>query len=160
MDELFWMQSYGDKEALKNVITDDHLLRFAEINYGPWDRLNGNQSFVDGIGEKPLGANFYPKDMTKEEFEAADLEDKSSLYTMVRRDSAGSLITIPYHKYFETQVRKAAETLLGAAYYAENEAFRNYLLFRAEALISGSYDKSDRASVSYTHLTLPTIYSV
>ena len=53
------------------------------INYGPWDRLDGNSSFLKDIGEKPLGANFYPKDMTKEEFEASNLKDKSSLYTFM-----------------------------------------------------------------------------
>lgn len=157
MDELFWMQSYGEKSELKELIADEDIMEFAKINYGPWDRLNGNVSFVDGIGDKPLGANFYPKDMTKEEFEASTLEDKSSLYTVLRRDSAGNLMTIPYHKYFETQVRKAAETLLGAAYYAENEAFRNHLMFRAEALITDQYDKSDRAWMDMTDNQLDII---
>ena len=57
MDELFWFEAYGDKQALIDGLSDDTLKLYANINYGPWDRLNGNTSFVDGIGEKPLGAN-------------------------------------------------------------------------------------------------------
>ena len=67
MDDIFWIQAYGDKEALLASLTDDDQRRFAEINYGPWDRLDGNAPFVDGVGPKPKGANFYPPDMTKEE---------------------------------------------------------------------------------------------
>ncbi|MCB0669492.1 MAG: hypothetical protein KDC80_26890, partial [Saprospiraceae bacterium] len=73
MDDLFWYEAYGNKEQLLAESTDPQLRRFIEINYGPWDRLNGNKPFVPGLGEKPAGANFYPADMSKEEFEQADL---------------------------------------------------------------------------------------
>ena len=39
------------------------------INYGPWDRLNGDKPFISGIGPKPDGATFYPPGMTKEDLE-------------------------------------------------------------------------------------------
>ena len=72
MDQIYWKQAFtGDKDAFLKGIQNDTLRRFAEINYGPWDRLNGNQPFIEGYGQKPLGANFYPADMTKEEFDAA-----------------------------------------------------------------------------------------
>ena len=70
MDGLFWQQSYGDPEALLAGIEDDKMRRFAEMNYGPWDRLDANKSFVESYGPKPAGAQFYPKDMTREEFDA------------------------------------------------------------------------------------------
>ena len=95
MDALFWEQAYGDKEELLDSISDSAARRFAEINYGPWDRLEGNERFMEGAGNKPKGANFYPQDMTKEEFEAAAAESAEkgarlkSLYTMVRRDDEG-----------------------------------------------------------------------
>ena len=96
MDKLFWYEAYGEKtEALKET-GQTGLNKFININYGPWDRLDGNSPFVEGVGEKPKGDNFYPTDMTKEEFEAADLPDKNSLYTFVRRDANGKLITVPY----------------------------------------------------------------
>ena len=86
MDGLFWRQAYGSPEALDSLIEDPETRRYARINYGPWDRLNGNKSFVKGFGPKPLGARFYPHDITKEEFEAADFPGKVDLYSVVRRD--------------------------------------------------------------------------
>ena len=65
MDELFWQQAFGNKRQLLDKIQDPELRRFAEINYGPWDRLDGNRPFVPGYGPKPPGANFYPPDMTR-----------------------------------------------------------------------------------------------
>ena len=70
MNDLFWYEAYGDRNQLLDSIKDEATKKYAEINYGPWDRLDGNKPFVDGINEKPLGANYYPKNMTKAEFEA------------------------------------------------------------------------------------------
>src|SRR5210317_1183446 len=64
MNKLFWYDAYGEKEELFTKVADPDTRSFIEINYGPWDRLEGNSSFVEGIGEKPAGANFYPTDMT------------------------------------------------------------------------------------------------
>ncbi|MCB0548603.1 MAG: hypothetical protein KDD19_13565, partial [Phaeodactylibacter sp.] len=91
MDELFWYEAYGQKDSLMEALTNEKLKRYVTINYGPWDRLEGNEPFIYGVGPKPAGANFYPADMTKEEFEAAQLEGKSSLYTFLRRDEGGKL---------------------------------------------------------------------
>ena len=57
MDDAFWIQAYGDRAALLDSITDTDARRFAEINYGPWDRLADNEPFIDGVGPKPAGAN-------------------------------------------------------------------------------------------------------
>ena len=145
MDGIFWQQSYGDKEELLNDIEDDELKKFVRINYGPWDRLNGNKPFIEGVGEKPKGANFYPTDMTKEEFEQAELDDKTSLYTLLRRDEEGELMTIPYHAAYAEEVKKASDLLLKAAEITENAAFKKYLKLRAEALQTDQYYESDMA---------------
>ena len=150
MDDLFWKQAYGDKEAFLESITNENTRRFANINYGPWDRLDGNKPFIEGVGEKPLGANYYPKDMTKEEFEAADLDTKSSLYTLIRRDSTGNLTSVPFHVAFKDELAEAAELLLGASYYADNEQLKKHLMLRAEALITGEFFKSDMAWMDMT----------
>lgn len=150
MDELFWLQAYGDKAGLNNLTSDESELEFAKINYGPWDRLNGNKPFIEGVGAKPLGANYYPKDMTKEEFEAADLADKKSLYTIVIREDDGSLATVPYHQLYKSRLAKAAEYLLEASYYTENKALKNHLMLRAEALITDNFYKSDMAWMDMT----------
>jgi hypothetical protein len=48
MNDAFWLQAYGDRQTLLDSIADADLRRFAEINYGPWDRLDANQPFIDG----------------------------------------------------------------------------------------------------------------
>lgn len=146
MDQLFWVESCGgDKQQMIENSEDESLKEFFKINYGPWDRLAGNEPFVDGVDAKPLGANFYPEDMTKEEFEAADLADKKSLYTFLRRDSLGKLMTVPYHIAFKEEVGEAASLLKEAAKLAKNDAFKNYLNKRAEALLTDNYYQSDLA---------------
>lgn len=145
MDDVFWIEAYGDKQALKGQISDPKVWRFAEINYGPWDRLNGNEPFVEGFGEKPAGANYYPADMTKEEFEAWESDDKASLYTLVRRDEKGELYAIPYHEAFNEQHELAASKLEEAAELAEEPGLKKYLSLRAEALRTDNYQPSDLA---------------
>jgi hypothetical protein len=145
MDDIYWMQAYGNRDELLNSITDTSMKTFVEINYGPWERLNGNVPFLGGVGEKPKGAGFYPLDMTKDEFEAAPLTDKASLYTILRRDSAGKLMTVPYHIAYKEQIDKAAELLKKAADLAENEGLKKYLTLRAEALLTDDYLASDLA---------------
>jgi hypothetical protein len=71
MNGIFWEQAYGDADSLLAGITDEAAGQYAMINYGPWDRLDDNRPFIEGVRPKPAGANFYPADMTKEEFEAA-----------------------------------------------------------------------------------------
>lgn len=145
MNDLFWYEAYGDKDQLLNNVADDDTKKFININYGPWDRLNGNQPFVDGVGEKPKGANYYPKDMTKEEFEASDAEGIASLYSFVRRNEEGDLYAVPYHKQFESEAKEVSDLLLKAADLAEDEGFRNYLTLRAQALLDDNYQPSDLA---------------
>ncbi|MCB9348939.1 MAG: Zn-dependent hydrolase [Lewinellaceae bacterium] len=145
MNELFWYEAYGKKDSLMEALTNEKLERYVTINYGPWDRLAGNEPFIYGVGPKPAGANFYPVDMTKEEFEAAQLEGKAGLYTFLRRDEAGKLKTVPYREQFAGQVQKAAGLLRQAAALAENEALKKYLNRRADALLSDDYQASDMA---------------
>lgn len=145
MDNLFWREAYGDKDALLGSLSDAATREFAMINYGPWDRLREDESFIEGVGEKAAGAQFYPADMTEEEFEAFDSEDKTSLYTMVRRGEDGNLTTIPYNEFFKEEVSKASELLRQAAGLAENEELKTYLNLRADALLSDEYQPSDLA---------------
>ena len=144
MDGLFWRQAYGDdyRSFLDSLGVGD-AGRFAEINYGPWDRLDGNRPFVKGVGPKPPGANFYPADMTVEEFEAAYLPGKTGLYSFVRRDESGALTLVPYHVVFADELKAAADLLRQAADLAESTDFANYLKLRAAALISDDFQMSD-----------------
>ena len=145
MEDIYWTQSYGDKEELLKPITDKATRKFIEINYGPWERLKGNKPFIEGVGEKPLGAGFYPKDMTREEFEKFDSDTKASLYTIIKRKADGSLESVPYSVAYKEQHEKAAELLRKAAEFAEDEGLKNYLTLRAEALLTDEYQPSDLA---------------
>ena len=148
MDGLFWYEAYGEPGQLLDTLSSPSAKSYARINYGPWDRLNGNAPWLAGVGAKPAGANYYPTDMTKEEFEAAALEHKTSLYTFLRRDESGSLTTVWYHEMFAEQIQKASALLREAAELAEDPGFKEYLNLRAEALLTDEYQPSDMAWMS------------
>ncbi len=145
MDDLFWKQSFreGFEEWLDSIDDADARL-FARQNYGPWDRLDDERPFIKGFGAKPLGAGFYPPDMSKDEFEAAYLPGKNGSYSLVRRNEAGELTLVPYHVAYAGQLARAADLLREAAKLAESSDFANYLKLRAAALISDEFQISDR----------------
>ncbi|QDP02910.1 dipeptidyl-peptidase 3 family protein [Thalassotalea sp. PS06] len=146
MDELFWLQAYGEgKKDLLKQIKDPEVKRFVKINYGPWDRLDGDKPFLTSVESKPEGAQFYPADMSKEEFEKAEFNGKTSLYTLVRKDKEGNLFSIPYSEAYSDHINRAAAILEKAATFADDESFGNYLKMRADALRSDEYQASDMA---------------
>lgn len=159
MDRIFAVQAYGDLDSLEATVANSALRRYVAINYGPWDRLAGNEPFLPDVGPKPEGANFYPADLSEEAFEAAALEDSAlkSLYTMVRRDTSGRLTAIPYHDFFAADVRQAAEKLRAAAELAEDPGLRRYLTLRAEALLQDDYQASDLAWMDMKGNTLDVV---
>ena len=144
-DDIFWQQVWGDKDELLNSIEDPKARRFAFYNYGPWDRLAADQSFIESYGPRPPGARFYPQDMTKSEFEAWQQEGKDGLYSIVKRDANDALVLVPYSKAFESQINEIAELLTQASALAEDEEFAAYLKLRAQALKTDDYQASDMA---------------
>lgn len=145
MDQCFWYEAYGNPNTLLEGLPNERLKKFAMINYGPWDRLEGNAPFLETYSEKPPGANFYPVDMTKAEFDSVDLPGKESLYTFLRRNREGKLTVIPYHKQFQKEHQEAADLLRQAADLAEDAGLRRYLRLRADALLNDKYQASDMA---------------
>ena len=144
MDGLFWNENYGDKDELMAKIGDNaDIKKLATIAYGPWDGLDGNKPFVEGIGAKPAGAQFYPADMTEEEWNAFDDPNKTSQYTMIVRDENGALKCVWYHDYFAEQIEKAAALLDKASELAGDKEFATYLKLRAQALRTDDYLESD-----------------
>jgi len=154
MEEAYWRQAYGDKQALFATLPDDETRRFAEINYGPWDRLAANEPFIDDAPAKAPGAGFYPADMSKDELDGEDLQ---SLYTMVERDEDGALVAIPYSVAFETSYGAAASELRAAAALAEEPGLKRYLELRADALLSDDYRASDMAWMDMKDNTLDIV---
>jgi hypothetical protein len=151
MDSIYWREAYGNRDSLLHSISDASVRRYAEINYGPWDRLDNNAPFVEGVGPKPKGAGFYPSDLSKEELEAAASRSPArgkalrSQYTMVQRDSAGAPTAVPYHQIFARYLTPAIAKVREAAALAEDPGLRRYLELRARALETDEYQPSDLA---------------
>ncbi|MDX2417745.1 MAG: Zn-dependent hydrolase [Xanthomonadales bacterium] len=144
-DDVFWQQVWGDKDELLDSIEDTKMRRFAMYNYGPWDRLAADQPFIESYGPRPPGARFYPEDMSKEEFEAWQQDGKDEQYSIVKRDSDGGLVLVPYSKAFSSQINAIAGLLIEASALADDEEFAAYLKLRAEALKTDNYQASDMA---------------
>jgi len=151
IDDVYWQQAYGDRDALLHDVESEPARELARINYGPWDRLDADAPFVDWMGAKPAGANLYPEDMTVDEFEAAAAtapdggEALRNLYTLVRRTPDGSLTTVPYHVAFSEQHQAVADVLRRASESADEPGLKRYLGLRAEALLTDEYQASDMA---------------
>ena len=147
MDNLFWQQAFGDKQSLLDSIESPDARRFAEINYGPWDRLDGNTPFLEGFDPKPLAARFYPEDMNKQEFEQASEQNENlkSPYVLVLRNNEGQLVPVYYHEAYSEELNEAAAILREAATLADDDGFEKYLTLRADALTSSDYQPSDFA---------------
>ena len=144
-DNIFWEQVWGDRKALLKSIKDRKTRRFAIINYGPWDRLDDNLPFVAGVGPRPPGAQFYPQDMTRQEFDAWEQPGKDGNYSVVRRNKNGTLRLVPYSKAYRKEINHLAATLEEAAALADDPEFGDYLRLRADALRSDDYQASDMA---------------
>ncbi len=153
MDKLFLKQAYSRNEEILEKLKnskdplDALTLRYFVFNACPFDRINDMNPFY-GHEKRPAGANFYPSDLTKSEFEkwVADHpeEQKSFMgeFTVIKR-SGGKLIAVPYNREYAQELKKAAALLRKAAEFAENESLRRYLLSRADAFLSDDYYRSD-----------------
>lgn len=143
-DDLFWKQTFGDKSLL-DTISDSYAKDFAMIHYGVWDRLDNNKPFIEGYGEKLPMCNYYPHDITLEEFNAFEDENKDSWYTVIRRNDDGSLKSVWYHEEYAEEIGQICALLEKAVALAENPGLKNYLEKRIEAFKTDDYLASDLA---------------
>lgn len=143
-DNLFWKQTFGDKSQL-DTITDSYAKEFAMIQYGAWDRLDNNKPFLAGYGEKPAVCNYYPHDITAEEFDAFEDANKNSWYTVIRRNEDGSLKSVWYHEAYAKEIGRICTLLEKAVTLAEDPGLKNYLEKRIEAFKTDDYLESDLA---------------
>ncbi len=167
IDRIFLDQVYSRNEEIEDILlksadtTDRVVLEYFNINFGPFDRLDHEKPFY-GNEQKPAGANFYPEDMTKEEFEIFLKENPekeaefTSEFTMIRREN-GKLVAIPYTEYYETQLTEISKLMTEAAEYAENKTLKNYLLTRAIAFETNDYYESDMAWMDLKDHTIEVI---
>ncbi len=144
MDDLFWKQTYPQRDSLLNTIKDEKTRQFVMINYGPWDRLNGDKPFIKGIGAKTENGTFYPIGMTKGQLEKSDVKDKFGLYSVIRTEK-DKLISVPYHVIYASELQRASSLLKQAALLTDDNSFKKYLNLRADALVTDDYKASDYA---------------
>ena len=147
-DAIYWEQSFGPKSTF-DYLQDPAEKAFVDVNYGPWNRID-DQPFLEGYGPKPEGSRFYPEDMTDAEFEALADSAKYSPYTLIQRANDGSLKVVWYHDAYQAQVKKMADILRAAADITIKESVRNYLLKKADALLSDNYYESEKAWLEMT----------
>lgn len=154
MDEIFLHQVWSGNAELKGKLSsvsgeEKNLADYFDINFGPFDRLNNEKAFIDvGLEEEPLGANYYPADMTKEEFNTwlskhpEDRKAFESNFTVIRRNG-DRLIAVPYSEEYKEWLVPAAKLMKEAAELTDNESLRKYLNSRAAAFLSNDYYQSD-----------------
>ena len=156
MDNLFSKQVYDKNGAIRKELVakrkenPDYLIleKYFRVNFGPFDRLAADKPFINLSEEKPKGANFYPPDMTKEEFEAhikanpGDEEAFASNFTIIQRKN-GKLVAIPYSVAYKKTLAMAAKLLKEAANLIDNPSLKKYLNSRADAFLSNNYFQSD-----------------
>ncbi len=142
IDSIYFYENFGNPYPVLDTITDSLKRELFLINFGPWNMIT-MQAFIKGFGKKPLGGNFYPYDITMQEFLKSADADKSSHYTFIRRDSSNNLYSIPYHVMLKKYTDTICSLLIEASKYTENERFREYLNQIAIDLKADNYYKSD-----------------
>jgi hypothetical protein len=154
IDDIFWRQSYPEGLEIKARLEesaapeDKDYLRFLLLNFGPFDRQDGNKPFL-GTADKPAGGGFYPRDLTREEFEtyvARHPEVKEAFdspTTVIRRSPDGALQAVPYNVEYKEYLEPMAEALRQAAALTTNPSLKTYLVHRADGLLANDYYQSD-----------------
>jgi hypothetical protein len=157
-DRLYLRQIWSGNEALLQKLQADKSpvgrlrLHYFMINKGPWSQLDGNEPFIEGVPPRPAQANFYPADMTKDEFNSwlnalsPDEKEKATGYFYtIRRDASGKLKTVPYSEEYREFLEPAAKLLREAAALTTNRTLKDFLNKRAAAFASNDYYDSDVA---------------
>ncbi len=158
LDDIFLQQVWSGNPALYAKLQKDKSslgkarLDYFWINKSPWSALDDDEAFLSGVpARKPLGANFYPEDMTKDEFEhwvaslpEKDQEQAKSFFTVIRRKDK-ELQTVPYSEEYNDDLTKVSGLLREAAGLTDNESLKKFLAARADAFLSNDYYASDLA---------------
>ncbi len=170
MDSIYLIQKWsGNMDLLAKLRKDESTegkerLQYFLINMGPWSKLDHDEPFIDGIGPHPEGANYYPEDMSKDEFNAwigtqseARQRDATGYFTTVRRDENRKLVTVPYSTEYSVHLKQAAQLLREAAGLTDNATLRAFLSRRATAFLTNDYYDSDVAWMDLDSPVEPTI---
>ena len=142
-DSMYFYENFEDYRIVLDTLKDSTLLQKFINNFGPWERFNENKPFIKGVGPKPLGANFYPPDITRLEFYEYEDSCKNSPYTFIRRNKDSSLYCLPYHVKFKNYIDSISYILNEAAGLVDNKKFADFLRQRVIDMKNDDYYKSD-----------------
>jgi hypothetical protein len=159
LDPLFLRQVWTGNAALEKKLQADKTavgrqrLHYFYINDGPWSRLDDKEPFIEGVPkEKPVGASYYPEDITKDEFNSwlqelsdADKQKATGFFHLIRRGPDRKLTIVPYSVAYKEHLAPAAALLREAAALTTNATLKNFLNKRADAFGSDDYYESDVA---------------
>ena len=171
LDPLYLRQVWAGNEALRTKLEADksvvgrQRLHYFYINDGPWSRIDNKEPFIEGVPkEKPLNANYYPDDMTKDEFNSwaqslpeAEKQKATGFFWLIRRGADGKLMTVPYSQAYAEFLTPAAKLLREAAELTTNATLKDFLIKRADAFASDDYYASDVAWMDLNSPIEPTI---
>jgi hypothetical protein len=158
VDRLFLQQLWsGNLKLYAELQKDTSALGNARLEYfwlnkGPWSALDDHKAFLPGVPErKPLGANFYPEDLPKADFErwvktlpSAAQHEATGFFSVIRREN-GKLKIVPYSQEYKTDLDRLAGLLKEAAAATSNATLKRFLNARAAAFASNDYYESDVA---------------
>src|SRR5256714_10803899 len=157
-DHLYLRQIWSGNEALLKKLQADNTplgrlrLHYFKINKGPWSQLDENAPFIEGVPPRPPQANFYPEDMTKDEFNGwlsslseSDKAKATGYFYVIRRDAGGKLKTVSYNEEYEEFLKPAAQLLNEAGRLTTNQTLKDFLFKRAVAFNTNDYYDSDVA---------------
>lgn len=159
VNHIFMQQIWsGDLATYQKLQQDKTPLGRARLDYfwlnkSPWSEIDENTAFLPGVPpKKPPGANFYPEDMTRADFDSwiATLVPKEkaqaqSFFTVIRRGPVRKLTFVPYSVEYKSDLERAAALLRHAAAATDNASLRKFLIARADAFSSNDYFASDMA---------------
>jgi len=160
IDDIFLTQFWaGNHDVYQKLQADQTPLGRARLHYfwinkGPWSEIDGYKAFLPDVPPTKLpGANFYPADMTKAEFEAwvktlpaEQQRQVTGFFTVVQREPATKKLTlIPYSEAYAPDLDRAGGLLREAAGLTDNASLNRFLTTRAAAFESNDYYESDVA---------------
>ena len=170
LDKIYTRQVWSGNEALRQKLEADTSpegvlrLKYFNINMSPWSGIDHNEPFIDGVPTRLAGANFYPEDMTKEEFAAwletlpeAEKQNATGFFHTIRRTADRKLTLIPYNEEYKEFLEPAAKLLRDAAALTTNASLKSFLTKRADAFFSNDYYASDVAWMDLDSPIEPTI---
>lgn len=169
-DRAYTRQVWSGNEALRQKLEADTSpegalrLKYFNINMSPWSGIDHNEPFIDGVPTRLAGANYYPEDMTKEEFTAwletlpeQEKQKATGFFYTIRRTVDKKLTLIPYNEEYKEFLEPAAKLLREAAALTTNASLKPFLSKRADAFLSNDYYASDVAWMDLDSPIEPTI---